>query len=286
MNSKLLIFISRILDYFILFFAGILLSLFSPVYIDLYVYLLFILALPLVWVPLEAFCLYRWKMTLGSFLLGIKLKEKMNYFSALKCALSWKGEHFFNFRSKIRFIPSLLVGLMAILGSFTASQIKGYWTNEDAYVVLEGWTHYRCPEGLFRINFPKEPLYDLKELNVSIGKKLMPYHDYTSYILENVAYSVSFVKLPAKWKFYSGHTILRAALDVIPENGPVSKITRSEKSFYRKYPSLNFHLKEGSDEVQGRLVFVNGTLFKLTVRAPADFTQEKHVEEFFNSFRF
>jgi hypothetical protein len=285
MSSFLLISLSRILDYSVLFIFGIIISLFSPVYIELYTYFLFILLIPLIWIPIETFFIYKWKMTFGNYLFGIKLNKNENYCSTFKYALKWKGDHFERFKNKIKWIPISAL-LIALLGSFSAPHLKKEWEKRsELHAVIEGWVNYLSPEGMFRANFPIEPLYELKELNISIARKLMTYHAYTSYLPDNVAYSVSYVQLPSKWRFYSGHTILKAALNLIPENGPVSKVVKQETSFYKKYPSLNFHLMQKEEEVFGRLVLVNGILFKITSKAPLNATQEIHREDFFDTFQ-
>jgi hypothetical protein len=287
MNKNKSIFISRIVDYSVIFFLGIIISLFSSTYIDPFIYGVFALSVPLIWIPLEALCLTIVGMTLGNFLLGVKVKEKLSYFSALRCALGWKGEHLFEFRKKSRFLLSLCVAIATVGFSLSAPHIKERFTDESERMVetISGWVRYVPPQGVFCAAFPSEPLYELKELNLSIARKLMTYHEYRSYLPENLSYAVSFVQLPSKWRLYSGHTILKAALNLIPENGPLAKVTHQEPTYYKKYPALNFHLKQGEVEIQGRLILVAGTLYKLTAQHPLDSIADLHVEEFLNSFQ-
>jgi hypothetical protein len=53
---------------------------------------------------------------------------------------------------------------------------------------------------------------------------------------------------------------------------------------HRTFRALDFHLTQGEEEVQGRLILVGATLYRLTVVYPPSLAHQLQKTEFLDSF--
>ena len=278
MSNKLLVLISKLADYSWLYLIGATSFIFAPSYVDP---LVFASAVPFLWAPLEALALSKWGTTPGNYLVGISFPEKPRFYPALKRALFLKNLPYtvkrYNFK---RMLIALSTTVALIAGGVSIPIIQDYLNPQTA-------STYYVKEAGFSANFPSEPIHQIKELSLAVARKPVNYHEYSSFVAApegNVSYSVSYVPLPMKFRFYGEGTVLNAALNLIPENGPLAKVIKKEQIGYKKYPALNFVLKQDNDKTYGRLILAGGVLYKVVVQATVDSPeQEAKNLEFLNS---
>lgn len=289
MNHTLLVTFARLADYVLLFFVGVVISLLSPIYFDLLHYIFFIILIPFIWAPIEAFLLSQFRTTPGCFLFGIKLKEKITFKRALKRAF-WREKKEVSISTDNhlkRFFKGIVISIAVFVAAVALPIALQIFAVQTIKPTIKGWVNYKVPEEGFSVDFPAEPFHNTKELNLSVAKQVITYDEYRSLAPEaNASYSVSYIHLPLKVRFYGESTILKASLNLIPENGPTSKLMSSKLTVFNRYPALNFVVRQNDEIIQGRLVLANGTLYKLTVDTPEDQQdqEELHAEEFLDSF--
>lgn len=67
----------------------------------------------------------------------------------------------------------------------------------------------------------------------------------------------------------------KGALDLLVKYSPdQSQIVDRNIILYQNHRALDFHLKQGDNEVSGRFILVDNTLYKLTVVYPASLSQQ------------
>lgn len=284
-------FCAKIIDYSAFYFICSILSLFLPFYIDDIYYLLFAVVLPIIWMPVEALCISRCKTTLGKALFGIRVENhiggKLPYWIALKRA-SFLGVRPGVVRIKeqpiFRRVIALFVCLFLVGSSYFEKEITAFTTGFEKYKTAEGWINYTSSEGGFRVIFPQDPEEESKLLPVPSQDRVLNYSELKSYQTKKVYYSVSYMELPRKWKLAGTSRLLQGALDMIVEHTPGAKLVYKEFTKHRNYRALDFHVEQGEEEVQGRLILVGTTLFRLTVVYPPALAHQLQQTEFLNSF--
>ena len=149
---------------------------------------------------------------------------------------------------------------------------------------MEGWQSYTSEKGGFRVLFPSDPQEEAKHLPLPDQNRSLKYNELTSYQNKKVYYSVSYMKLPGKWKLAGTSRILQGALEGIVEHTPESELLLKHFTKYKSYRALDFHYTQAGENVQGRLILVGTTLFRLTVSYPPSLAHKLQQEEFLNSF--
>lgn len=149
------------------------------------------------------------------------------------------------------------------------------------------WVTFVHPEGLYNIDFPKDPEVISSKLPIPRSKDSLPLYE-AKYITESeVEYSLSYTTLPKKWLRFSPGLVLKGALKVICSNTPGAKIFKKSAQTYKAQPALEFVFKKnGEKESLGRLVLVDDVLYKLEVSYPLEKKEEiqEHLNLFLQSF--
>ncbi len=284
-------FIARGIDYGILYLICSLSSMIFPFYIEDMYYVGFAFILPAIWAPLEAICIARTKTTPGKSLLGIRVEThlggKLPFWISLKRAL-FLGRRPGIIRqkkvSKVRFLMGFSVFCAVLGGGYFEKEIAVHTTGFEKYRTVDGWQEYTSMDGRFSVNFPQDPLHESGILPIPSQNKNLSYDEFKSYQTKKVYYSVSYIELPKKWKMAGASRLLKGALELIVDHTPGSILLSKNMTQHKNLRALDFHLTQGEEEVQGRLVLIGMTLFRLTAVYPPSLAHQLQHQEFVNSF--
>jgi hypothetical protein len=144
------------------------------------------------------------------------------------------------------------------------------------------WIQYASDEGRFTVKFPKEPQEETHSFPVPHSEEALELSEYKA--KGDVVFSVSYVELPTKWRIFGAGTLLKAAMQVVHSHMPGAKLIEKHRVKHKSYPALDFHMKEGDKEIEGRLILVGSTLYKLTITSPSEELSKAQNEAFLNSF--
>lgn len=280
---------ARAVDYCLLFASGVLLSLALPLEISNLFYLVYALTVPGLFIPLEALLLKTWGTTAGKAILGITVLHKDGNKLSFKEAL--KRASFIDKRpgTLLQDDPGLLRRFMAygiavalIVVSALSKNITDSSIGGEKAQRVSGWVQYSAKEAGFKVDFPKDPVVESKE--VSSAEGAVNYNEYTSEGKSKVTYSVSYIDIPKKWGFVSSKRILKGVLDVLMKLDPETELLNKAFAAHGEHSALNFHSKKGEEEVVGRLIRVGQRLFKLTITYPTATPEHLVTHTFLDSF--
>jgi uncharacterized RDD family membrane protein YckC len=289
--SRWVRFFAKCIDYSLFYMVVSLISLFVPYYFDDIYYVGLALATPILWAPIEAFLIAKYKTTIGKLLFGVRIENhvggRLPYLIALKRSFFWgvrPGVMRQKELTKARWTVGILVFCLLASSAVFEKEITEFTTGFEKYKTADGWIQYTSSHGGFRVIFPQDPEEESKLLPVPAQKKTLNYNELKSYQTQKVYYTVSYMELPRKWKLAGTSRLLQGALDVIIEHTPNSKLLYKQFTKHKNYRALDFHSKQGDEEVQGRLILVGTTLFRLTVVYPPSLAHQLQHHEFLDSF--
>ncbi|MES2200582.1 MAG: RDD family protein [Chlamydiota bacterium] len=282
---------ARGVDYALFYLICSVASFFLPIYLDEIYYAAFVLVIPFLWAPIEAFLISRYKTTLGFFLLGIRIEThtagRLPYLIALKrsCFLGVRpGVIRQKTLSIVRYTLAVL-SLCVLMGvSFFEKEIAIVTTGFEKYKTIEGWMDYTACDGSFRVLLPQVPEEQSKILPVPSQNRTLNYQELTSHQTKKVYYSISYIQLPSKWKIAGATRLLQGALDLIIQHIPGAQLLQKNLTKHKNFRALDFHFSQGDEDVQGRLILVGMTLYRLTVVYPPDLAHQLQKTEFLDSF--
>ncbi|HUD01774.1 MAG TPA: RDD family protein [Rhabdochlamydiaceae bacterium] len=275
--------LARIFDYGLFYCSAILLSLMAPVEVNENFYFYFALAVPLFWAPIEAFLLTKWSTTLGKKLFGISVP-------GLTSKESLKRAFFFGKRPGVvifkkitywRYVIALMIACSAGSGLFYGKDISEAAVHYEQQVAGSGWVEYISENGKFSVHFPKNPEVASKTVEVPNGDPI----ELSEFKAEkDAAFSVSYLDLPKKWKIFSSNTLLKGAMKVVTEHMPGTQLLDKTIVKHKNHPAMDFRMKEGENEIEGRLILVGNTLYRLMVVYYPDTPRDQQHQTFVNSF--
>lgn len=278
---------ARVIDYCLVFGFGLLLSLVLPFDVNPLFYLLFGMAVPPLFVPLEALFLSLWKTTPGKAFFGISLSEKPSYKEAFQRAFFLK-----NRPGVLKQIPPplfrILLGYTVTLALLTftilSKQLTEYTIGFEQQQKITGWVQYSSKEAGFHVHFPTDPQQEAKEVALPHSSGSVNYNEFKSQTEPHVTYSVSYIDLPKKWSFVSSKRILRGVFDVLYKLESANELFSKEFTVHKSHSAMDFHYKKGDEEIVGRLIRVGQRLFKVTIAYPASLKDRPIAHEFLESF--
>jgi hypothetical protein len=273
-------FLARLLDYGLFYFCTIFVSLMAPYEIDEKFYLIFALTVPFFWAPIEASLLKRFGTTPGKKIFGIAVP-------GLSWGESFKRAFFLGPRGVIsreisfwRYLLALMIACSAGSALFFGKDISEAAVQYEQQVAGEGWNQYVLDDGRFTVHFPEKPERASKTYDAN-GEPL----NLSEYKAEKEAsFSVSYLELPKKWKIFGASTLLKGAMKVVQDHMPGSQLIDKQSVKHKNYPAMDFRMKEGENEIEGRLILVGNTLYKLMVTYYPDTPRSQQHETFVNSF--
>jgi uncharacterized RDD family membrane protein YckC len=284
-------FCAQCIDYSIVYLSFCLASLFLPFYIEDLYYLGFAFFIPILWAPLEGLLVSLYKTTPGKALFGIRVENHLG--GRLPFLIALKRSCFFGTRPGVirqkalgLFRSVLAVSVLFFLTgvSFFEKDIAVLSAGFEKYKSIDGWIDYTSCEGGFRVLLPEVPEEASKVLPVPSHNKTLNYQEITSHQTQKVYYSISYMNFPKKWKLAGAQRLLQGALDLIVEHIPGTQILFKSMTKHKNFRALDFHLTQGSEEVQGRLILVGTTLYRLTVVYPPELANQLQQNEFLDSF--
>ncbi len=283
--------LARFCDYCLCYLFLGALSLFLPFFYGPLFYYFLAVSVPLLWAPLEAFMISRWATTPGTALFGLSIHSSkghpLSYTSALKRALFFPNglgtvsQKNISFKRKFcAFAASSAFMLAAIFGNVLALWSVGLGKG----IAVDGWVQYSSSDVGFKVSFPTDPEQVSKELVVPDSGKVLSYEEITSDENEKIYYSLTHLELPRKWRLAGDTTLLKGVLDLMMHHTPGAELIEKEFKMLGSHRVLDFKMKQGKDEVKGRLIIVKGTLYRLTINYPP--SHAKHIESnpFLDSF--
>ena len=286
-------FLARITDYSLFYIFIAFSTSFLPYFLGMSFYLSLTFVIPLLWVPLEALLLSRYGTTPGKSLFRMRVHNEvggnLSFIQALKQAA------FFSPRPGVlsqrdmgskRKIGAFILSICCVFTALFGKPITYYSIGLDNKISTNGWMQYYSMTRGFTVNFPTDPKEQSKQLEIPDSDKVLKYEEISSQQTKDVLYSVSYMELPSKWRWAGSNTLLKGALDLLVKYSPQqSQIVDRELLLYQNHRALDFHLKEGDNDVSGRFILVDNTLYKLTVVYPPSLSQEvQNGEPFLDSF--
>jgi uncharacterized RDD family membrane protein YckC len=282
---------ARLVDYLLFFLICGVASLFLPFLLETYFYYFFALAVPILWIPIEALCISLFKTTPGKALFGITIHDflgaKLTYLKALRRAAfipPRPGVIRQVSLSLKRRLSGLLIALACIGLSLFGNALTRWSVGLDQGMNADGWVQYYSQDAGFSVQFPTDPKEESKRLEIPSANKVLDYQELTSKQNKNIHYSVSYMDFPKKWKWAGNGTLLKGALDAIVKHLPNTALKSREFSYHQNQRSIDFLLKQGETEVKGRLIIVGTKLYKLTISYPASVSDKIEDSPFFSSF--
>ena len=288
MPKGLVRFFAQMFDYSLFYVVLSLISVFFPLPIE---GILLAILVPVLWLPLEALFLSLYKKTPGKALFGIRIEDHMG--EKLPFGVAFKRAAFFGVRpgvirqkaqSTLKKVLSITV-LMAFLGvSVIGPDAVLFSGGIGGTRSIEGWVDYKPEDADYRVLFPESPEEISTTLPAEEKEDALKYEEAKSHGGKKVYYSVSYVKLPAKWKLAGATRLLQGALDLIVEHTPGIRLLDKSQTKHGSYRAMDFHMNQDGKEVKGRLVLVGTTLYRLTVVYPSGVAGSVQDKAFIDSF--
>lgn len=172
-------------------------------------------------------------------------------------------------------------GLGLYSSFFSSPTAPNKWQTKS----LEGWINYYAAEKGFYINFPVIPIQESIELNHARLKKPLIYNEYKTCNDDKLCYAIGYVDFPSKWKWAGSRTLLKGALEMMLQNDGEMQLVSQGFTKHGSFPALDFHLTKGDKEMEGRIVLVGTTLYKLTVAFPPSLSKHIGPHLFIESFQ-
>ena len=283
---------AKIIDYCLFYISTTFISLFLPFYIDEFYYYIFAIFLPLFWIPIEAFFISKFATTVGKKIFGLQVRNHLG--GRLPYIISLKRSWVFGIRPGVIKQKAILTGrkilghLLAcsmIFGAIYEQELSDYSTGYGKSEGLEGWVPYSSQDGKFSVFFPDDPKQESHAISLPDQNRVLQYNELTSYHEKKVSYSVSYMQIPKKWKLAGASRILQSALEGIIEHTSETELKNKSFTNHQSFRALDFHYTQENDQVQGRLIMVGTTVYRLTVIYPPSHTDKILHEEFLNSFQ-
>ncbi|MES2122595.1 MAG: RDD family protein, partial [Chlamydiota bacterium] len=263
---------ARLCDYSLLFLVLGAVTLFLPLFYDPLFYLFLALGTPLLWMPLEALCLSKWGTTPGKYLFGITVLEgegiKLSFRKALKRAAfiserpGLLSQKILSFKRKCL---AIVISLTTLCAGFYGNVLTEWGTGMKGGISAEGWVQFESEKEGFKISFPNDYQHESKQIIIPNTGKVLDYQEITSEESKKVQYSLNYMNIPRKWKLAGNATVLKYALDAIVKNTENTSLLSKEFTLHQGHRSLDFILQQGENQVKGRMVIVENTLYKLMI---------------------
>jgi len=282
-------FFARMIDYGIFYLVGILLSLSLPTEFSESFYFIYALATPLLWAPLEAILLSLWGTTLGKMVFGVVVRDIDG--EKLSLGASFRRSFFLSRRPGVVYAPKMrglgfliLTALAAACGSslFFGKDISQAAIEYEEQEIRGNWLEYASEEGKFVVQFPKKPELETQTYPIPDSEQSLELSEVKAESRE--IYSVSYLEMPKKWRFFSDGTLLKGAINVVAKNTPGAEVVDKKRVTHKSHQALDFRMKQGENEIFGRLIIVGTTLYKLTVTYPPSSGEQDQHDAFLSSF--
>lgn len=276
-------FLARFFDYGIFYFFVVFGSMMLPIEIEDKSFFLLALLTPFLFAPFEAISLKKWGTTLGKKLFGISVPS-LTWKESFKRAFWWGPRPGALVSKPItlwRYLLALMIACSGGSALFLGKDITEVAIQYEQNVAGSGWIKYISEDGKFAVHFPKKPQVASKTYEVPNGD---PVNLNEFKVEKEAGFSVSYLDLPKKWKIFSSNTLLKGAMNVVQQHMPGTELLEKTLVKHKNYPAMDFKMKEGENLIEGRLILVGNTLYRLMVVYYPDTPRELQHEVFVNSF--
>lgn len=275
-------FLARLFDYGLFYIVAIFISLLLPIEVESQLFLLSSLFVPFVWAPIEMVLLKGCRTTPGKKLFGIS-------FPFLSWRSSFKHAFLVQRSSDLlirpigfkRYMFALILACSVGSALFLGNNVAEAAIHYEQQVTKDGWVQYVSDDGRFQVHFPKKPQQTLATFDVPNGEQIN-LSEFKAH--KEAEFSVSYIDLPKKWKLFGPSTLLKGAMNVVMEHKPGAELIDKRLVKHKNYPAIDFRMKEGDNIIEGRLILVGNTLYKLWVVYFPDTPREEQHETFLGSF--
>jgi hypothetical protein len=283
--------LARFCDYCLFFLTLGAVTLFLPFFYGPLFYYLLGLATPFLWVSVEAWLISKWGTTPGKALLGLSVRDalgfKLPFSASLRRAFFLPGRPGTLLQKKTSWMRKLCA--IAASAAFVMTAIYGNYLTLWSVGLDEGispqeWVQYSPDDGGFKISFPTPPEENVKELVIPDSGKVLPYEELTSTENEKILYSVSHMELPRRWRIAGNTTLLKGVLELLVKHTEGGELIEKELKKISGHRVLDYRMKQGGEEVKGRLIIVGPTLYKLSITYPPSHAEEMQQNPFLDSF--
>jgi uncharacterized RDD family membrane protein YckC len=283
--------LARICDYCLFFLTASVITLVLPFFYGPFFYYYLAIAIPLLWAPLEALLISKWGTTPGKALLGLSVRDavgfKLPYSLSLKRALFLPSRPGTLLQKKTSWLRKLCA--IVTCASFLLFGIYGnvltFWTmGLNQAISPEDWVQYTSDYAGFKVSFPTNPEESSKELVIPDSGKILSYEELTSAENDKVHYSVTHMEIPRRWRLAGDATLLKGVLDVMVKHTDGAELIEKDFNKFGGYRVLDFRMKQGAEEVKGRLLVVGQTLYKLSIIYPPSHAEKMQASPFLDSF--
>jgi hypothetical protein len=277
---------ARLADYGLFYLLLVALSLVLPFDLSDSFYLISAVVTPLIWPLVGGLVLKLWGCTVGHRIVGLRYFKEMSYIEGVK--------ENFRFRfdpkraslrkiSKWRYVLAVIMTLGCGSSLFFGNTISTVATDYESWLPGTGWIQFDSDDGRFTAIFPKEPVaathvFPIPDSNQSLDLNELKVHKH------NATFSVSYLELPRKWRIFSSNMLLKAAMKFIFKHRPGAQIIERQSVQHKNYPAIDFKALEDDNLIEGRIILVGGTLYKLEVIHPKDALHDEKHDLFLDSF--
>lgn len=150
----------------------------------------------------------------------------------------------------------------------------------------KNWTAFESTDKLFRIYFPEKSKSKEDELPIPGDQPLkLIEHSATHDSLGK--FTIAHTQLPQKWLKYSDKLIIKHSLLNMAENMDNTDLVTRNYSMHGAVQSIDYILKSQGNDVLGRMMLINGRLYKIEMQANGKAQDEAliHQQLFINSFQ-
>jgi uncharacterized RDD family membrane protein YckC len=283
--------LARFCDYCLFFLILSAITLFLPFFYGPFFYYYLLLFVPFLWAPLEAFLISGWGTTPGKALLGLSVRDalgfKLPFSLSLRRAFFLPGRPGTVFKKKISWTRKLfaIVTITAFMLSGSYGNVLTLWSiGLNREISPNDWVQYTSNYGGFKISFPTHPEESYKELVIPDSGRVLNYEEVTSAENDKVHYSVSHMDLPRKWRWAGNTTLLKGVLDIIVKHTDGAELLEKDFKKFSGYRVLDYRIKQGTEEIKGRLMIFGPTLYKLSIVYPPSQAEKMQKSPFLDSF--
>ncbi len=287
--------LAQFFDYLVLY-TSLSLGIFAwPFSTDGMIYFHLLPLVPFIWAPIEIILLCIWGTTPGSSLMGFTFCDPSKKISLslkksiLHSLFIQRSPSFPSIKGKKRLLyTTVSIALISCTTTllFLGNALVQLPQEFGKTIAQRGWVRYEASEEGFSADFPRKPHVETKQLEVSQANRTLDYQEYSAEHTDQVSYSVSTLYLPNKWRIFGNNTILKGALTVVLDNMPFgTKLLFKQLCKHGEYPAIDFHILYEDKETKGRLVLVDGKLYKVEVSYSLNTQAKETGIAFINSFK-
>ncbi len=148
------------------------------------------------------------------------------------------------------------------------------------------WIAYSATDQRFQIKFPEVPVHESKQIEIPNAGQSIDYKEMRSEASE-IAYSLSYIDFPRKWRLVGSQTLLKKSLAILIEHEtPGQQLLEQEVSNHNGLPALDYLVKRGEQEIKGRLILSGTTIYRLTTSyTPSSLADKIQHAQFVESFQ-